>query len=72
MLRSRLTIGARAMLAAVLLLSASGLSYGAEDMVKKTLDGRCLAPDHPDYWKTKVYVAKPSMEACIKSGGRRG
>ena len=41
-------------------------------MIKKTLDGRCLAPDHEDYWKTKVYVAKPSMEDCLKSGGRRG
>ena len=47
-------------------------AFAAEDVVKKTLDGRCLAPDHPEYWKTNVYVAKPSMEECLKSGGRRG
>ncbi|MEM6708878.1 MAG: hypothetical protein AAF648_08850 [Pseudomonadota bacterium] len=43
----------------------------AESVIKKTLDGRCLAPNHPDYWKTKVYTAKPSMEACLKSGGKK-
>ena len=38
--------------------------------IKKTLDGRCLTPEHPDYWDTNVYIAKPSMDACLKSGGR--
>lgn len=45
-------------------------SFADGDTIKKTLDGRCLTPDHKDYWETKVYVAKPSMEACIKSGGK--
>ena len=72
MLTTRLTNGTRILLMAVVLLCSAGLAQAAEDMVKKTLDGRCLAPDHPEYWKTKVYVAKPSMEACLKSGGRRG
>lgn len=43
-----------------------------ETVIKKTLDGRCLTPEHDDYWETRVYVAKPSMEECLKSGGRRG
>jgi hypothetical protein len=40
-----------------------------EKLIKKTLDGRCLAPDHPEYWDTKIYVAKTSMEQCVASGG---
>ena len=40
------------------------------ELVKKTLDGRCLADDHPDYWDTKIYIAKPSMDACVASGGK--
>ena len=57
---------------AAVLACTAGVAFAAEDMVKKTLDGRCLAPDHPEYWKTNVYVAKPTMEDCLKSGGRRG
>ncbi len=45
-------------------------AHADESMVKKTLDGRCLASTHKDYWETKVYVAKPSMAACVKSGGK--
>lgn len=46
-------------------------AWGKDNLVKKTLDGRCLAPDHPEYWETNIYVAKPSMEACVKSGGKK-
>lgn len=40
-------------------------------LVKKTMDGRCLEKQHPDFWKTKIYVAKPTVAACIASGGRK-
>ncbi|MGI9325396.1 MAG: hypothetical protein ACR2PZ_09275 [Pseudomonadales bacterium] len=59
-----------ALAGALLTICVSGASFADGDTIKKTLDGRCLAPDHKDYWETKVYVAKPSMEACIKSGGK--
>ena len=39
-------------------------------IIKKTMDGRCLTKVHKDYWKTKIYVAKPNLGACIASGGR--
>lgn len=39
--------------------------------VKKTMDGRCLTTKHADYWKTKIYVSKPTMAACVASGGRQ-
>jgi hypothetical protein len=39
--------------------------------VKKTLDGRCLTTTHADYWKTKIYVSKPTLAACVASGGRQ-
>ncbi len=55
---------------ALVAFSLAGVCAADGDVIKKTLDGRCLAPDHKDYWETKVYVAKPSMEACIKSGGK--
>lgn len=68
-LRARLLV---ATFAVAGLAALAGPAVAEETMIKKTLDGRCLAPDHKEYWKTKVYVAKPSMEACLKSGGRRG
>jgi hypothetical protein len=39
--------------------------------VKKTMDGRCLTIKHADYWKTKIYVSKPTVAACVASGGRQ-
>jgi len=39
--------------------------------IKKTMDGRCLTKTHSDYWKTKIYVAKPTVAACLASGGRK-
>ncbi|MFK7913046.1 MAG: hypothetical protein AB8B93_03960 [Pseudomonadales bacterium] len=60
------------LLAAVMLaISAAAPAVADESMVKKTMDGRCLASDHKDYWETKVYVAKPSMAECLKSGGKQ-
>ncbi len=40
-------------------------------LVKKTMDGRCLTNKHPEFWKTKIYVGKPNLGACIASGGRK-
>ena len=40
-------------------------------LIKKTMDGRCLTISHTDYWKTKIYVGKPNLGACIASGGRK-
>ncbi|MEZ5596099.1 MAG: hypothetical protein R3E84_06850 [Pseudomonadales bacterium] len=53
-------------------LSSSLLAAGPVPVspIKKTLDGRCITKDHADYWKTKIYVAKPTLEACLASGGR--
>lgn len=60
------------MLAAGLLAaSLTAPALANESMVKKTMDGRCLASNHKDYWDTKVYVAKPSMAECLKSGGKQ-
>ena len=58
--------------AAALLLSCSTavLADKPKSPIKKTLDGRCLTPDHPEYWKTKIYIAKPSVESCVASGGQ--
>ena len=56
--------------ATLLAISATPSVFADESMVKKTMDGRCLASDHKDYWETKVYVAKPSMAECLKSGGK--
>jgi len=39
--------------------------------IKKTMDGRCLTTKHADYWKTKIYVSKPTVAACVASGGRQ-
>lgn len=58
------------LLAGAMLVLGTGMAVANETMVKKTMDGRCLAPEHKDYWETKVYVAKPSMAECIKSGGK--
>ncbi len=68
MLRSSQT---RMVSAFALTLMIAGPALAAETMVKKTLDGRCLDASHKDYWETKVYVAKPSMAACLKSGGKK-
>ncbi|MDA1075693.1 MAG: hypothetical protein O3A63_13170 [Proteobacteria bacterium] len=54
---------------AVFLYSGAALAEPPAELIKKTLDGRCLAPNHPEYWDTKIYVAKTSMQACIESGG---
>ncbi len=51
-------------------LLATGSAAADDVLIKKTLDGRCLAPDHPEYWDTKIYVAKTSMDACVASGGK--
>jgi hypothetical protein len=60
------------LVAALLLALSSGtvLADKPKSPIKKTLDGRCLTPDHPDYWKTNIYIAKPSVESCIASGGQ--
>lgn len=55
-------------------LTLSGAEASAKkpvSPVKKTLDGRCLTTKHTDYWKTKIYVSKPTMAACVSSGGRQ-
>ena len=58
-------------LAAVVGLMGPVASAGeVKHIVKKTMDGRCLAPGHPEYWDTKIYVKKTSMRACVASGGR--
>lgn len=60
------------LLAALLLSLSSAVAMADKPVspIKKTLDGRCLTPDHPDYWKTNIYIAKPSVESCIASGGQ--
>ena len=59
-------------IAAALLVSMVGTAYAdkPKSPIKKTLDGRCLKPDHPDYWNTKIYIAKPSVQSCVASGGQ--
>ncbi len=79
---SRLTVttsGISRMLAFALVLSMSlAVSSPVEasakkpvSPVKKTMDGRCLTIKHADYWKTKIYVSKPTLAACVASGGRK-
>ncbi len=60
------------LLTAMLLTLSSGAAMADKpnSPIKKTLDGRCLTPDHPDYWETNIYIAKPSVESCIASGGQ--
>ena len=57
-------------LAALLVVGGTAHANKPNSPIKKTLDGRCLTPDHPDYWDTKIYIAKPSVEACVASGGQ--
>lgn len=54
------------------LVSAPGIAAdNVKHIVKKTMDGRCLAPGHPSYWDTKIYIKKASMQACVASGGKQ-
>ncbi len=54
------------------LASAPGIAADSvKHIVKKTMDGRCLAPGHPSYWDTKIYIKKASMQACVASGGKQ-
>ena len=60
------------LVASLLATSAHGAApKKPAQLVKKTMDGRCLTNKHPDYWKTKIYVGKPNLGSCIASGGRR-
>lgn len=57
--------------AAALAIAGPVTSAGeVKHVVKKTMDGRCLAPGHPQYWETKIYVKKNSMRSCVASGGK--
>ena len=69
--RSRI---ARLVALALVLLAPAALAAAPKkpvSPVKKTMDGRCLTTKHKDYWKTKIYVAKPTLDACVASGGRK-
>ncbi len=59
------------LIAGMLTLSAHAADRKPAVLIKKTLDGRCLTISHTDYWKTKIYIGKPNLGACIASGGRR-
>ncbi len=56
--------------ALALLLCGNAMADKPRSPIKKTLSGECLKPDHPEYWNTKIYIAKPTVEACIASGGQ--
>ena len=60
---------------AVLLALFLGLSpqivLAEEPPVKKSKSGICHAKGSTYYSKTKNYTPYQSMEACLKSGGRR-
>jgi len=59
------------LVAGLLAMPVHGATKKPATLIKKTMDGRCLTIKHTDYWKTKIYVGKPSVEACISSGGRK-
>ncbi len=57
-------------LAVFLGLSSQG-TLAEEPPVKKSKNGICHAKGSTYYSKTKHYTPYESMEACLKSGGRR-
>lgn len=59
------------LVASLLAMPVHGAAPKPATLVKKTMDGRCLTNSHVDYWKTKIYVGKPNLGACIASGGRK-
>ena len=59
------------LMAGLLAMPVHGAAKKPAILIKKTMDGRCLTINHTDYWKTKIYVGKPNLGACIASGGRK-
>ena len=58
-------------LALVTSLAFSGLALADEPPVKKSKSGICHVKGSTYYGRTKNYTPYDSMEACLKSGGRR-
>ena len=59
------------LVACLIAMPVHGTARKPAVLIKKTMDGRCLTINHTDYWKTKIYVGKPNLGACIASGGRK-
>ena len=49
----------------------SNLALADEPPVKKSKSGICHAKGSTYYGRTKNYIPYETMEACLKSGGRR-
>jgi hypothetical protein len=56
---------------ALLLGLTSQVTLAEQPPVKKSKSGICHAKGSTYYSKTKNYTSYQSMEACLKSGGRR-
>ncbi|MDP6469571.1 MAG: hypothetical protein QF921_06925 [Pseudomonadales bacterium] len=54
----------------IVLAGATGHVAAAEPFVKKSLDGACLPMSHPEFYETKIYVRKNTMQECVASGGK--
>jgi hypothetical protein len=67
--RSRLSTLAAGLASTCAGLLIAGTASAAEPFVKKTLDGMCMAMDHPAFYETRIYIRKSTMQECIASGG---
>jgi hypothetical protein len=68
-MQTRLFLG---LIASALMLVSTGTAWSqtADPAVKKSDSGICHDKSSPSYGVTKKFEAFPSMEACLKSGGR--
>lgn len=58
------------LLALVVILSATGLSYASSPEVKKSNSGICHDDSSRSYSRTKNFTPYDTISACIESGGR--